>query len=131
MIGKMAATVGHEIRNPLTSLKGFTQLQQKNSNFFAEEIIHIECNEKQMHYTLVHIIKKVIKETKYGSCINIGTYLISKNHILIYIADERCEISKKKLENSMDIFGVEKASDFGLGLMAVYKIVVVDKGVLI
>lgn len=185
VMGKMAATVGHEIRNPLTSLKGFTQLQKekyphdlayqkmldeieqmnemiselmilgkpksqqhsmynvkqllldavaaeeqqifqqriKINKCFAEKLIHIECNEKQMHYAFVHIIKKVIEETTYGSCINIGTYLISKNHILIYIADERCEISKKKLENSMDIFGVEKARDLGLGLMAVYKIV--------
>jgi signal transduction histidine kinase len=29
VIGQMAATVGHEIRNPLASLKGFTQLQSE------------------------------------------------------------------------------------------------------
>lgn len=29
VIGEMAATIGHEIRNPLTSLKGFTQLQKE------------------------------------------------------------------------------------------------------
>jgi signal transduction histidine kinase len=35
VIGQMAAGIGHEIRNPLSSLKGFTQLQQErnpNSN---------------------------------------------------------------------------------------------------
>jgi len=35
VIGQMAAAIGHEIRNPLSSLKGFTQLQQErnpNSN---------------------------------------------------------------------------------------------------
>ncbi|WML57537.1 ATP-binding protein [Neobacillus sp. PS2-9] len=37
VIGQMAATIGHEIRNPLSSLKGFTQLQQEqypNTNDF-------------------------------------------------------------------------------------------------
>lgn len=36
-IGQMAAAIGHEIRNPLSSLKGFTQLQQErypNTNDF-------------------------------------------------------------------------------------------------
>lgn len=37
VIGKMAAAIGHEIRNPLASLKGFTQLQEErhpNTNEF-------------------------------------------------------------------------------------------------
>ena len=31
VIGQMAAAIGHEIRNPLSSLKGFTQLQQERT----------------------------------------------------------------------------------------------------
>ncbi|WHZ04111.1 ATP-binding protein [Neobacillus sp. YX16] len=37
VIGQMAAAIGHEIRNPLSTLKGFTQLQQErypNTNDF-------------------------------------------------------------------------------------------------
>ncbi|MEH7252945.1 ATP-binding protein [Neobacillus niacini] len=37
VIGQMAAAIGHEIKNPLSSLKGFTQLQQErypNTNDF-------------------------------------------------------------------------------------------------
>ncbi|MFJ8528207.1 ATP-binding protein [Bacillus sp. NPDC094106] len=47
VIGKMAASVGHEIRNPLSSLKGFTQLQKekhaddKTYEYMIDEIEHI------------------------------------------------------------------------------------------
>lgn len=185
VMGKMAATVGHEIRNPLTALKGFTQLQKekhphdlvyrnmmeeieqmnemiselmvlgkpksqqysmysvkqlllaaiaaeeqqisqkkiKISKFFSEEISNIECDVKQMNYVFVHIIKKVIEIMKYGRSINIGTYIIAENYILIHIGDERQKINKKKMGNINDFFGTEQENDFGLGLMAVYKIV--------
>jgi signal transduction histidine kinase len=42
VIGQMAAAIGHEIRNPLASLKGFTQLQQErypNTNDFYSIMI--------------------------------------------------------------------------------------------
>lgn len=42
VIGQMAAAIGHEIRNPLSSLKGFTQLQQErnpNTNDFYSIMI--------------------------------------------------------------------------------------------
>lgn len=32
VLGQMATSIGHEIRNPLSSLKGFTQLQQEQDN---------------------------------------------------------------------------------------------------
>ncbi|WP_459503571.1 ATP-binding protein [Bacillus sp. C1] len=37
VIGKMAASVGHEIKNPLSSLKGFTQLQKEK---YADDAVY-------------------------------------------------------------------------------------------
>ncbi|WP_312473546.1 ATP-binding protein [Neobacillus sp.] len=46
VIGQMAAAIGHEIRNPLSSLKGFTQLQQERNpngnNFYPIMIQEID-----------------------------------------------------------------------------------------
>jgi signal transduction histidine kinase len=46
VIGQMAAAIGHEIRNPLSSLKGFTQLQQEQNpntnNFYPIMIQEID-----------------------------------------------------------------------------------------
>lgn len=46
VIGQMAAAIGHEIRNPLSSLKGFTQLQHESnpnsSGFYPIMIQEIE-----------------------------------------------------------------------------------------
>ncbi|MEH7417837.1 ATP-binding protein [Neobacillus drentensis] len=46
VIGQMAAAIGHEIRNPLAALKGFTQFQQENypnpNNYFPIMIEEID-----------------------------------------------------------------------------------------
>lgn len=37
LVGKIAASIAHEIRNPMTSVKGFIQLLQSNKNFQSYE----------------------------------------------------------------------------------------------
>ncbi|WP_242220807.1 ATP-binding protein [Bacillus cereus group sp. BfR-BA-01380] len=75
VIGKMATTIAHEIRNPLTSLKGFTQLQREKHpedveyyNIMVQEIERMNAivselmvlgKPKQRHYVL-HNIKDIL-----------------------------------------------------------------------
>ncbi|MDP7981358.1 ATP-binding protein [Bacillus sp. WLY-B-L8] len=75
VIGKMAATIAHEIRNPLTSLKGFTQLQREKHpedaayyNIMVQEIERMNAivselmvlgKPKQRQYAL-HNIKDIL-----------------------------------------------------------------------
>ncbi|MCM3735801.1 ATP-binding protein [Bacillus cytotoxicus] len=71
VIGKMATTIAHEVRNPLTSLKGFTQLQREKHpedaecyNIMVQEIERINAivselmvlgKPKKRHYALYNI----------------------------------------------------------------------------
>ncbi|SFJ60824.1 MULTISPECIES: ATP-binding protein [unclassified Bacillus (in: firmicutes)] len=75
VIGKMATTIAHEIRNPLTSLKGFTQMQREKHpedveyyNIMVQEIERMNAivselmvlgKPKKRHYTL-HNIKDIL-----------------------------------------------------------------------
>ncbi|MBT2726701.1 GHKL domain-containing protein [Bacillus sp. ISL-75] len=68
VIGQMAAAIGHEIRNPLSSLKGFTQLQQErypNTNDFYPIMIQEIDRINSIVNDLMYIGKpKVIKFEK-------------------------------------------------------------------
>ena len=73
VIGQMAAAIGHEIRNPLSSLRGFTQLQQErypNTNDYypimIQEIDRINSIVNDLMYIgkprVIHFEKASIEE---------------------------------------------------------------------
>lgn len=54
IIGQLAAGVAHEIRNPLTSLKGFTQLLQERFKHPDTESMYLDIMDKELDR--IHII---------------------------------------------------------------------------
>ncbi len=57
-IGEMAAGIAHEVRNPLTAVKGFLQLMEKN---YKEEYTHIAQSELDR---AIHILNDLMSVSK-------------------------------------------------------------------
>jgi len=54
-IGQLAATIAHEIRNPITVVKGFAQLFQKTKKMSKDEAFYIETMLKELEYAQIII----------------------------------------------------------------------------
>ena len=54
-IGQLAATIAHEIRNPITVVKGFVQLLQKKKSMTSDDEFYIETMLKELEYAQIII----------------------------------------------------------------------------
>lgn len=54
-IGQLAATIAHEIRNPITVVKGFAQLLQKKKTMTSDDEFYIETMLKELEYAQIII----------------------------------------------------------------------------
>lgn len=54
-IGQLAATIAHEIRNPITVVKGFAQIFQKSKTMSADEQFYVETMLKELEYAQIII----------------------------------------------------------------------------
>ncbi|PEJ59543.1 MULTISPECIES: HAMP domain-containing sensor histidine kinase [unclassified Bacillus (in: firmicutes)] len=54
-IGQLAATIAHEIRNPITVVKGFAQLFQKSKTILPDERYYVDTMLKELEYAQIII----------------------------------------------------------------------------
>ncbi|HDR7667820.1 ATP-binding protein [Bacillus wiedmannii] len=88
VIGKMAATVGHEIKNPLASLKGFTQLQREKH---GEDPIY-----KQMIFEIENMNNMISELMEVATC----KPSVYKKHNIGAIALQAVTIVREKMNES-------------------------------
>ncbi|MES5864347.1 ATP-binding protein [Bacillus cereus group sp. RP32] len=88
VIGKMAATVGHEIKNPLASLKGFTQLQREKH---GEDPIY-----KQMIFEIENMNNMISELMEVTTC----KPSVYKKHNIGEIALQAVTIVREKMNES-------------------------------
>lgn len=88
VVGKMAATVGHEIKNPLASLKGFTQLQREKH---GEDPVY-----KQMIFEIENMNSMISELMEVATC----KPSIYKKHNIGEIALQVVTIVREKMNES-------------------------------
>ncbi|WML49915.1 ATP-binding protein [Neobacillus sp. PS3-34] len=80
VVGQMATAIGHEIRNPLASLKGFTQLQQESNpegNAFYSIMIQEIDRINSIVTDLMYLGKPRAKKLKQENIEEIISYILS------------------------------------------------------
>ncbi|SFS65155.1 PAS domain S-box protein [Marininema halotolerans] len=120
VVGQLAAGVAHEIRNPLTALRGFVQLQFEQGEvreIMLKELDRIECISREFLLLAKPQSIRVAEEDPYGLLTDVLTLLQSQAHLQrIMIVTEidkplpriRCEANQVKqavmnlLKNAME-----------------------------
>ncbi|WP_410984024.1 ATP-binding protein [Bacillus cereus] len=96
VIGKMAASVGHEIKNPLSSLRGFTQLQKEK---YIEDKVY-----EQMIDEIEHINNMISELMVMATCkpSTYNSYLIEEI-VSNALKEMSAEIKRKQLYLTYDV----------------------------
>ncbi|MGF9889900.1 ATP-binding protein [Priestia megaterium] len=140
-IGQLAASVAHEIRNPMTVVKGFLQLFQDNTKLSNTELsyIHLMINEMDRAEAIIHdylsLAKPDVHQHRFINCLEcitslvdlLSSYALLTNNILIeldakeemYIRGSRNELNQVLLNIMKN--GIEAMRAGGTLRVGLYK----------
>jgi hypothetical protein len=107
LIGKMAASIAHEIRNPLTAVKGFLQLLNNI------EPLHVDA--KDIRQVILNLAGNGLEAMQEGGCLTICTY-IKNGYVVLEIQDTGSGIPQHVVEKLGEPFVTTKENGTGLGL---------------
>ncbi|MGG2086837.1 ATP-binding protein [Priestia aryabhattai] len=114
-IGQLAASVAHEIRNPMTVVKGFLQLFQDNTKLSNTELsyIHLMINEMDRAEAIIHdylsLAKPDVHQHRFINCLEcitslvdlLSSYALLTNNILIEL-DAKEEVYVRGNRNELN-----------------------------
>ncbi|ADE71067.1 ATP-binding protein [Priestia megaterium] len=140
-IGQLAASVAHEIRNPMTVVKGFLQLFQDNTKLSNTELsyIHLMINEMDRAEAIIHdylsLAKPDVHQHRFINCLEcvtslvdlLSSYALLTNNILIeldakeemYVRGSRNELNQVLLNIMKN--GIEAMRNGGTLRVGLYK----------
>ncbi|AUO10793.1 ATP-binding protein [Priestia megaterium] len=140
-IGQLAASVAHEIRNPMTVVKGFLQLFQDNTKLSNTELsyIHLMINEMDRAEAIIHdylsLAKPDVHQHRFINCLEcvtslvdlLSSYALLTNNIIIeldakeemYVRGSRNELNQVLLNIMKN--GIEAMRAGGTLRVGLYK----------
>lgn len=82
-IGQLAASIAHEIRNPMTSLKGFTQLLQQTTNDDGKRYLAVINDEiKRMEEILTEFLEVSKPTSNKFECFNLQEVIVEVSNFM-------------------------------------------------
>ena len=107
-VGQIAAAVGHEIRNPLASLRGFTQLQREkypNTNDYYSIMIQEIDRINNIVSDLMYLGKPTVAQFNKADVKEIFSYTLS---ILQHQAEAQNIIFRKEIDQSLPLIDCDE-----------------------
>ncbi len=101
----------------------FLRKKIKISEDYTDSMLIIKIDPIQIKQALLNIIFNGLDAMPNGGTLSIKTEITNNNHLIIYISDTGCGISKEDLRHIFDPFFTKKDEGTGLGLAITYRII--------
>lgn len=99
-IGQLAATIAHEIRNPITVVKGFAQLFQKTKTMNSDEKYYVDTMLKELEYaqTIINDYLSLAKpQTETLQVVEVNKEILNVTDLLASMANSQSSCFKLNL----------------------------------